>query len=184
MAMPSDFLMARSLLQGSRNAEGCVAAKVPLVAGRSTMVARRWSTRLRLGGDVTMFTTRNVGGVALFLFGTTFLWLTPSFASPGVSTEGVAWSITQVLALVTIALFTAATWGLFKKHGWWESVAVVAAAVGFVVLIPYWIAAGHAGESNPAFNVLIHALGNVGVLVLLLVPSLEHWVDGHVLAGR
>jgi hypothetical protein len=131
-----------------------------------------------------MFTTRNVGGVALFLFGTTFLWLTPSFASPGVPTNGVAWSITQVVALVTIALFTAATWGLFRKAGWWEAVAVVAAAAGFVVLLPYWIAASHAGESNPAFNVVIHALGNAGVFILLLVPSLEHWVDGHVLAGR
>jgi len=177
--------MARSLLQGIKErAEGRVAAKVPLVAGRSTVVERCWSTRLRLGGDFAMFTTRNLGGVALFLFGTTFLWLTPSFASSGVSTTGAAWSITQVLALVTIALFTAATWGLFKKAGWWEPVAVVAAAVGFVVLIPYWIAASHAGETNPAFNVLIHALGNVGVLVLLLVPSLEHWVDSHVLAGR
>jgi hypothetical protein len=131
-----------------------------------------------------MFTIRNMGGVALFLFGTTYLWLTPSFATAGVSTTGVAWSITLVLALVTIALFTAATWGLFKKAGWWEAVAVIAAAVGFVVLIPYWVAASHAGETTPGFNVLIHALGNVGVLVLLLVPSLEHWVDGHVLAGR
>jgi hypothetical protein len=131
-----------------------------------------------------MFTIRNLGGAALFLFGTTYLWLTPSLASPGVSTTGVAWSITQVLALVTIALFTAATWGLFTKAGWWQSVAVVAAAVGFAALIPYWLAAGHAGVVNPAFDVVIHALGNVGVLVLLLVPSLEHWVDQHVLAGR
>jgi hypothetical protein len=130
-----------------------------------------------------MFTIRNLGGVALFLFGTTFLWLTPSFASPGVSTKGVAWSVTQVLALVTLALVTAATWGLFTKAGWWEAVAVVAAAVGFAVLVPYWIAAGHAGEVNPGFNVLVHALGSVGVLVLLLVPTLERWVDGHVLAG-
>jgi hypothetical protein len=67
-----------------------------------------------------MFTIRNVGGAALFLFGTTFLWLTPSFASPGVSTTGAAWSMTQVLALVTLALFTAATWGLFKKARWWK----------------------------------------------------------------
>jgi hypothetical protein len=131
-----------------------------------------------------MFTIRNVGGAALFLFGTTFLWLTPSFASPGVSTTGVAWSMTQVLALVTLALFTAATWGLFKKARWWKLVALVAVGVGFVALVPYWIAASHAGEVNPAFTVFILALGNVGVLVLLRVPSLEHWVDGHVLAGK
>ena len=131
-----------------------------------------------------MFTIRNTGGVALFLFGTTYLWLTPAFASPGVPTTGIAWSITQVLALVTLALFTAATWGLFTKASWWEPLAIVAAAVGFLALIPFWLAASHAGEANPAFTVLILALGNVGVLVLLRVPSLERWVHGHVLAGR
>jgi hypothetical protein len=130
-----------------------------------------------------MFTIRNMGGVALFLFGTTFLWLTPSFASQGVPTKGVAWSITQVLALVTIALFTAATWGLFTKAGWWEAAAIVAAIVGLAVLIPYWLAASHAGEVNPGFNVVIHALGSVGVWVLLLVPTLERWVNGHVTTG-
>src|SRR5919205_312981 len=99
-----------------------------------------------------MFTIRNLGGVALFLFGTTFLWLTPSFASAGVSTKGAAWSLTQVLALATIVLFTVA--------GWWELVAVVAAALGLLVLIPYWLAASHAGEPTPGFNVVIHALGS------------------------
>jgi hypothetical protein len=33
------------------------------------------------------------------------------------------------------------------------------------------------------WNVLVHALGAVGVLVLLTVPSLRTWVDGHVMAG-
>jgi hypothetical protein len=130
-----------------------------------------------------MFTIRNLGGVALLLFVTTFLWLTPWFESPGVPTNGIAWSVTHVLALVTLALFTAATWGLFAKAGWWQAVAVVAAGVGVIVLLPYWVAASHAGEVNPAFNVLIHALGSFGVWVLLLVPALERWVNGHVLAG-
>jgi hypothetical protein len=56
-----------------------------------------------------MFTIRNMGGIALFLFGTTFLWLTPAFAGEGVSTTGIAWSIAQVLALVTLAGFSFAS---------------------------------------------------------------------------
>jgi hypothetical protein len=131
-----------------------------------------------------MFTIRNLGGVALFLFGTTFLWLTPSFASAGVSTTGLAWSIVQVLALVTLAGFTAASWGLFKKTGWWEYVALASCAAGLVTLIPYLIAADRAGEVTPAFTALVHVLGIAGVVGLLRVPRLEHWVDGHVQAGR
>lgn len=131
-----------------------------------------------------MFTIRNMGGVALFLFGTTFLWLTPSFASRGVSTTGAMWAVTAVLALATLAAFTVATWGLFRKRSWWEGAAVAAAVLGVVVLIPYWLAAHHAGEATPGFNVAIHALGDAGVFALLLVPQLEHWVSGHVIAGH
>jgi len=40
-------------------------------------------------------TVRNLGGVALFLFGKKYLWLTPMFASRGLSTNGVRWAITQ-----------------------------------------------------------------------------------------
>jgi hypothetical protein len=131
-----------------------------------------------------MFTIRNMGGVALFLFGTTFMWLTPSFASPGVSTTGTMWAVTAVLALATLAGFMVATWGLFRKASWWEGAAVAAAGLGVVVLIPYWLAARHAGETTPGFNVFIHGLGDAGVFILLLVPRLEHWVSGHVIAGH
>jgi hypothetical protein len=131
-----------------------------------------------------MFTIRNLGGVALFLFGTTFLWLTPSFASEGVSTTGLAWSLAQVLALVTLTGFTAASWGLFTKTGWWEYVALAACAAGLVTLIPYLIAADRAGETSPGFTAFVHVLGIAGVVLLLRVPRLENWVDGHVQAGR
>ena len=83
-----------------------------------------------------MLTMRNLGGVALFLFGTTYLWLTPMFAGPGISTKGILWSITQVLAFITLLGFTIATWGLFKKSSWWDSVAIASAVLGLVVLIP------------------------------------------------
>lgn len=130
-----------------------------------------------------MFTIRNLGGVALFLLGTTFVWLTPMFAGRGVSTRGVLWSITQALALVTVLGFTVAALGLFRRSGWWETAAVASAIVGLVTLIPYWIAAHSSGEVTPWWNVLVHAIGSGGVLVLLLVPRLESWVSGHVMAG-
>jgi hypothetical protein len=131
-----------------------------------------------------MFSIRNIGGVALFLFGTTFVWLTPSFATRGISTKGGWWSATNALALATLAVFTVATWGLFRKNEWWEGAAISAAVLGVLVLIPYWIAADNGGETTPGFNVAIHVLGDVGVLLLLLVPSLERWVNGHVMTGR
>lgn len=130
-----------------------------------------------------MFTIRNLGGVALFLFGTTFLWLTPAFASKGVSTKGALWTITLVGSLLVLIGFSVATWGLFRGAGWWDTLAVGSAVAGLVVLVPYWIAAARAGETAPWFNVLIHAAGSVGVLVLLTVPVMERWVDGHVMAG-
>jgi hypothetical protein len=129
-----------------------------------------------------MFTIRNMGGAALFLFGTTYLWLTPAFAAQGTSTKGVAWSVTQVAALMTLAGFTVATWGLFTKAGWWEPTAIAFAAIGAIVLIPYWLAARN--TVGTTFNVFVHVLGIAGVLLLLLVPVLERWVSGHVTAGH
>ena len=131
-----------------------------------------------------MFTIRNIGGVALFLFGTTYLWITPMFASEGISTGGALWSITNVLAFLTLIGFTIATWGLFKKAKWWDTVALASAVLGLVALIPFWIAAHNSGEVTPWFTVLIHVIGVAGVLVLLLVPPLKNWVNGHVMAGK
>jgi hypothetical protein len=131
-----------------------------------------------------MFSIRNLGGASLFLFGTTFMWLTSSFATRGISTKGAWWSATNALSLTTLVAFAVATWGLFRKTGWWEGAAIFAAFLGVLVLVPYWIAADKAGETTPGFNVAIHALGDTGVLILLLVPSFERWVDGHVMAGR
>lgn len=130
-----------------------------------------------------MFTIRNVGGVSLFLFGTTFLWLTPEFVTAGLKNTGWLWSTTRVLALVTLLGFTVATWGLFQRASWWEMVAIASAVVGTAALIPYWVAAHQSGETTPWFNVLVLALGSAGVLVLLLVPPLERWVDSHVMSG-
>jgi hypothetical protein len=131
-----------------------------------------------------MFSIRSLGGVAMFLFGTTFLWVTPMFAASDVETSGTAWAATGVLAAVTISGFSGATWGLFRRASWWETLAALSAVVGLLTLLPYWIAAHSSGVANPMLDVVIHAAGSAGVLVLLRVPRLEHWVNAQVAAGH
>ena len=132
-----------------------------------------------------MFTIRNIGGICLLLAGSTWLWLTPEFAGRDVDTSGFMWATSRVLDLVTIAAFCVATWGLFTRHDWWEAVAIGAAVVGLLALIPFWVAASDGGEpfGTVLWNTSIHILMAGGVLVLLLVPSLEHWVSDHVMHG-
>ncbi len=132
-----------------------------------------------------MFTTRNVGGVALLLMGSTWLWLTPEFASRGVSNSGVMWGATRVLSLLTVAGFCVATWGLFARHDWWEAAALGSAGLGTLALVAFAVAATQAGESagTVVWNLFVHVVMLVGLVVLLLVPPLEHWVDHHVMSG-
>jgi peptidoglycan/LPS O-acetylase OafA/YrhL len=98
--------------------------------------------------------------------------------------QGVLWSITQVGSLLTLLGFTVATWGLFRRASWWDEAAIGSAILGLAVLVPYWIAAHNSGETTPWWNVLVHAVGAAGVLILLTVPALASWVNGHVMAGK
>lgn len=119
----------------------------------------------------------------MFLFGTTYLWLTPAFALAGSDTSGIAWAATLVLSLVTLAGFTAATWGLFRRSPWWATTALASAALGLLALLPYWVAAASSAP-NPTFDVVIHGLGCAGIFLFLLQPRLRAWVDGHVQSGQ
>jgi hypothetical protein len=132
-----------------------------------------------------MFTIRNLGGVSLLLMGSTWLWLTPAFAGRGVSTSGVLWAMTRVLCLLTVVGFCVATWALFARYPWWELAAKGSAAVGAVTLVLYWLAAARGGEpvGTVSWNVFVHVVMITGLFVLLLVPSLERWVDHHVMSG-
>jgi len=132
-----------------------------------------------------MLTIRNLGGLALFLAGTTWLWLTPAFASRGVATNGITWAVTRALCVLTVAAFSVATWALFARQGWWEVAALGSAGMGMVALIPYWLAAHDGGETvgTATWNAFVHVLMVAGVFTLLLVPSLERWVDQHVMGA-
>lgn len=130
-----------------------------------------------------MFTLRTLGGIALFLAGSSWLWLTPYFATRGVATSGVLWVVTLVLCLLTMVGFFIATWGLFTRQSWWEVIAIGSAGLGLITLVPYWIAAVSGGETvgTTAWNAFVHVLMVAIVFVLLLVPPLERWVDQQVM---
>lgn len=61
--------------------------------------------------------------------------------------------------------------------------AIGSAALRLLTVVTYLIAAVRAVEPTPWFTGLISVLGSVGVLTLLLVPSLRRWMDGHLMSG-
>lgn len=132
---------------------------------------RRWHRRR---------TRRNIAAAALLVYGSTFLWMTASFAGVTRPPGGAAWTIANVGALVSLASFTLAAWGVFRSKWWWERAASAGAIVGLATLVPYWIAASSTPE--PGLNKPIHIAGSAAVLFVLLVPAVERrmkaWLSG------
>jgi hypothetical protein len=44
--------------------------------------------------------SRAIVAIIAFIFGTTFLWLTPAFVGSGVKAEGTLWTVFQILSLL------------------------------------------------------------------------------------
>lgn len=128
-----------------------------------------------------MLTFRNVVALGVFLFGTTYLWLTPSFV--GKSATGAVWTVVQALAMAAILGFAVAAWGIFKAAGWWEPVVIVSAIVGTAAVIAYWIGIQSvAGAVNAAAieNAVGHVLGAAVVIAVVLIHPAEQWVAGRL----
>jgi hypothetical protein len=62
-----------------------------------------------------MVTFRNAAAVGLFLFGASYLWLTPTFLKP-VGFRGTIFEPKGLLAMIAILGFVAAAWGVFKDQ--------------------------------------------------------------------
>jgi hypothetical protein len=126
-----------------------------------------------------MFSFKNWVALGLFLFGSTFLWMTRDFLANPREGTGALWSVVQVLVLVTIVGFTVAAWALFKEASWWEPVAIASAIVGFAALVPYVIGVRHVGEAGDAgvqINIAIHEVGIAAVFVVSLLPLVHDWI--------
>jgi hypothetical protein len=139
-------------------------------AGTSDTERRRGRHRWR--------TRRHVTAATLLVYGSTFVWMTSSFAGPPKPPGGAAWTLATVGALASLALFTLAAWGVFRSDPWWERAASAGAITGLAALVPYGIAASSTGVSGPGLNSAIHIAGNATVLLVLLVPALECRMTG------
>ena len=124
-----------------------------------------------------MWTFKNVLAIGLFLFGSTFLWMTPAFAGKTPPPTGVAWTVVNVLALVAVAAFTVPAWAVFKEYSWWWTAAIVSASVGLLTVIPFVVALRQIdiplADLGVQINVWMHVLGSALVLAALTVPSIH-----------
>ena len=130
-----------------------------------------------------MLTFKNLVAMGLFVFGSTFLWMTRDFLATPREGSGALWSIVQVLVFVAIVGFAAAAWGVFKETSWWEPVALASSVVGLAALVPYMIGVrqvGDAGDAGVQMNIAIHAVGIAAVLITVLVPAVHGWITKRI----
>jgi hypothetical protein len=135
------------------------------------------------GGSLTMFTFKNMVAVGLFIFGTTFLWMTRDFLANPREGTGALWSVVQVLVFVSIIGFAAAGWAVFKDASWWEPIALASSAVGLAALVPYVIGVVQLGDQSDAgvqMNIGIHAFGIAAVFAIVLVPVVHDWLTRRI----
>jgi len=127
-----------------------------------------------------MWSFKNIVALGLFLFGTTFLWMTASFAGRVPPPTGTAWALVNGLALAAVAGFTVAGWAVFKAYSWWPTVALLSAVVGLVAVVPFVVGLRQirVGFTDPGvqINLWLHVLGSVVVVAMTLVPAVRDWV--------
>ena len=124
-----------------------------------------------------MWTFKNLLAIGVFLFGSTFLWMTPAFAGKTPPPTGAAWTVVNVLALVAVAAFTVTAWAVFKEYSWWWAAAIVSASVGLLAAIPFLIALRQIemplADMGVQINLWMHVVGSALVLAALTVPNIH-----------
>ena len=127
-----------------------------------------------------MWTFRNVFALGLFLFGTTFLWMSAAMAGKTPPPTGTAWTLTTILCYVAIIGYAIAAWAVFKQYSWWETVALLSGIVGLIAVVPFIVAQSQLdvgfGDLGVQINLWIHILGSAAVIAIAVVPGAHDWV--------
>ena len=131
-----------------------------------------------------MWTFRNILAVGLFLFGTTFLWMTSSMAGKAVPPKGASWTLANILAFVAVIMFSVTAWAVLKQYSWWSVVGLISGIIGLVAVVPFVLGqrqleVGFA-DLGVQINLWMHVFGSAGMVAVALVPSVRTWVAGHL----
>jgi hypothetical protein len=119
---------------------------------------------------------RAIVAIVVLLFGTTFLWLTPSFVGSAAKAQGTLWTVVQIVSLVTIVGFAVAAYGVWRDALPWEPIAIGSAVVGLVATAAYGLAVRDLSGAANVPNLVIHGVGSLVVLLVLLVPAAHSWL--------
>jgi len=82
-----------------------------------------------------MWTFSSVVALGLFLFGSTFLWMTAAMAGTTAAADRV--DADHALRFAAVIGFTLAAWAVFKQYAWWDTAALVSGTVGLVAVVPF-----------------------------------------------
>lgn len=127
-----------------------------------------------------MWTFRNIFALGLFLFGTTFLWMTAAMAGKTPPPTGTAWMLTNILCYVAIIGYAIAAWAVFKQYSWWETAALLSGIVGVIAVVPFIVAQSQLdvgfGDLGVQINLWMHILGSAAVIAIAIVPGAHDWV--------
>jgi hypothetical protein len=121
---------------------------------------------------------RTAVAICVFLFGTTFLWLTPVMSGKQADLSGTHWAVVQVLVWLSIIGFAAAAWGMLRSHDWWVPVIAGSAVLGVAATVMYVIAArGVPGIANFGSNVAIHLSVSLVILIAIATAPLREAIS-------
>jgi hypothetical protein len=127
-----------------------------------------------------MWTFKNLVAIGLFLFGSTFLWMTAAMAGKTPPPSGKAWTLANILSYVAVVGFMIAAWAVFKQYPWWETAALLSAVVGLVAVVPFVVGQSQLdiglGDLGVQINLWMHILGSAAVIAIVLVPVAHGWV--------
>ncbi|GAA1750918.1 hypothetical protein [Kocuria aegyptia] len=131
-----------------------------------------------------MWTFRNLLAIGLFLFGSTFLWMTAAMAGKAVPPKGAAWTLANVLAFLAVIGFSVTAWAVFKQYPWWDTAALVSGVIGVVAVVPFVVGQRRLdvglGDLGVQINLWMHLLGSAAVIAIAALPGARDWVTDHL----